>query len=231
MDKQSLELLLNQGESIERIAKRFRKDPSTVSYWMKKYGLASPYAAKHAARGAIEKERLEELVARGMTLAEIAHEVGRSKGTVRHWMREYGLKTLNSRGSRRGAAVAAAREVGALVATMTCAHHGRTEFVLEARGYYRCKRCRAERVARRRRHVKAIVVREAGGKCSLCGYDRCVAALHFHHVDPEDKQFHIALRGAARSLERVRREVKKCVLLCANCHAEVEAGVTALSLQ
>lgn len=202
-----------------------------VSYWMKKYGLTSPYAAKHAARGGIERNRLEELVQTGMTIAEIARELGRSKTTVRHWMREYKLKTLNSRGSRRGAAVAAAREVVALVATLTCAHHGQTDFALEARGYYRCKRCRAERVSRRRRDVKAIVVREAGGKCGLCGYDRCVAALHFHHIDPDDKQFHIALRGAARSLERVRLEVKKCVLLCANCHAEVEAGVTALPVQ
>jgi len=42
MDNQSLELLLGQGLSIERIAKRFGKDPSTVSYWMKKSGLESP---------------------------------------------------------------------------------------------------------------------------------------------------------------------------------------------
>jgi transposase-like protein len=231
MEKQSLELLLEQGESVERIAKRFGKDPSTVSYWMKKHGLTSPYAERHAARGGIERERLEALVGAGMTIAEIASEVQRSKGTVRHWLREYGLKTSNSRGSRRGPSVQAAKEAGKPVATMRCARHGVTEFVLEARGYYRCKRCRAERVARRRRDVKAIVVREAGGRCQLCGYDRCVSALHFHHIDPEDKRFHIALRGAARSLERVRREVQKCVLLCANCHAEVESGVTALPLQ
>ena len=111
---------------------------------------------------------------------------------------------------------------------MACAHHGSTDFILEGRGYYRCKKCRAERVAQRRRDVKAILVREAGGKCRLCGYDRWVGALQFHHTDPREKRFNIALRGVARSLERLRAEARECTLLCANCHAEVEAGVAAL---
>jgi transposase-like protein len=50
MDRSSLELLLERGESVERIAKRFGKDPSTVSYWMKKYGLTSPYMEKQSRR-------------------------------------------------------------------------------------------------------------------------------------------------------------------------------------
>lgn len=231
MDRESLELLLGQGESVERIARRFGKDPSTISYWMRRHGLAAPNREKHAARGGLERERLAALIERGMTIAEIAAEVQRSKTTVRYWLREYGLRTHNGRGSRRASSVAAARSAGLLVARMNCTKHGETEFVLEGRGYYRCKRCRAERVARRRREIKAIVVAEAGGRCQLCGYDRCVAALHFHHIDPARKRFHVALRGAARSLERVRAEVRKCVLLCANCHAEVEAGVKTLPLQ
>src|SRR5205085_12568528 len=96
MEKQSLEALLAQGESIERIAKRFGKDPSTVSYWMRKHGLKSPYAEKHAAKGGIERERLEELVNAGLSIAEIASAVGRSKATVRHWLRRYELRTRGS---------------------------------------------------------------------------------------------------------------------------------------
>ena len=80
MNKQSLELLLEQGTSIERIARRFGKDPSTVSYWVRKHGLASPYAQKHAAKGGIERDRLEALVEAGRTIAEIAEQAGRSKG-------------------------------------------------------------------------------------------------------------------------------------------------------
>jgi transposase-like protein len=228
MDKESLQLLLDQGLSIGRIAKRFGKDPSTVSYWMHKHGLVSPYRDKHAAKGGLDRQRLEALLDRGMTIAAIAAEVGRSQATVRHWLREYGLRTKNARGRRPVGVSQAAKEAGLLTMTMTCPRHGETRFILEGRGYYRCKQCRSERVARRRRDVKAILVREAGGKCQICGYDRWIGALHFHHLDPESKQFNIALRGVGRSLARLRAEARKCVLLCADCHSEVEAGIHAL---
>jgi hypothetical protein len=70
-------------------------------------------------------------------------------------------------------------------------------------------------------------VTEAGGSCALCGYHRYVGALHFHHVDPSTKAFVLG-GGATRSLERTRQEAAKCVLLCSNCHAEVEAGLKLL---
>jgi len=62
MDKQSLEFLLNRGTSVQEIAKRFGKDPTTVSYWLKQYGLVAPNREKYAAKGGIARERLEELV-------------------------------------------------------------------------------------------------------------------------------------------------------------------------
>jgi hypothetical protein len=58
----------------------------------------------------------------------------------------------------------------------------------------------------------------------VCGYDRCVAALQFHHRDPREKTFTPSSKGVTRSLEKAREEARKCVLLCANCHAEVEAS-------
>ena len=76
--------------------------------------------------------------------------------------------------------------------------------------------------------VKEVLVEEAGGACHLCGYDRNVGALHFHHVDPDAKAFGPAQHGEARSIARSRAEAAKCVLLCANCHAEVEAGIAQL---
>ena len=77
--------------------------------------------------------------------------------------------------------------------------------------------------------MKEILVAEAGGRCQLCGYDRHAAALHFHHVHPSAKSFGLARRGVTRSLNEVRAEAAKCVLLCSNCHAEVEAGLVALT--
>ena len=230
MDKQSLELLLAQGVSIERIAKRFGKDPSTVSYWMHKHGLVSPYRERHAAKDGISRKRLEELVEAGSTIAEIAEEVGLSKGAVRHWLRVHGLRTKRARGERMKIA-RAAKKAGLVRVSMACPRHGDSEFVLEGRGYYRCIRCRAESVVRHRQKVKAVLVQEAGGQCVVCGYSRHVRALEFHHLDPDLKRLGLSSQGVTYSLARLRAEAKKCVLLCANCHREVEDGVASLPLE
>lgn len=81
---------------------------------------------------------------------------------------------------------------------------------------------------RRRKEIKSILVAEAGGACCLCEYDRCNRALQFHHRDPELKAFSIA-RQTSISLDRARAEALKCVLLCSNCHAEVEDGLVDLA--
>jgi transposase-like protein len=231
VDKQSLELLLAQGVSVERIAKRFGKDPSTISYWMKKFGLESAHAEKHRARGGIERSRLEELVEAGMTIAEIALEVERFKATVRHWLQRHGLRTKSRRGRRTDSRARAPRAAGELATRLTCPRHGETEFSLEGRGYYRCKRCRSEAITRRRRKMKEILVDEAGGHCCLCGYDACLAALEFHHLDPLEKRLEINAKGTSLALDTLRAEARKCVLLCSNCHAEVEVGVTEVPLE
>ena len=62
----------------------------------------------------------------------------------------------------------------------------------------------------------------------LCGYDRSLSGLHFHHVDPAQKAFALSRQGVTRSLAAARAEAGKCVLLCSNCHAEVEAGTAQL---
>ena len=76
MERESLALLLSQGWSVERIAARFGKHPSTVSYWMDKYGLEAVNREKHAARGGIPRERLEAPVAADKTIQGIAAELG-----------------------------------------------------------------------------------------------------------------------------------------------------------
>jgi hypothetical protein len=106
-----------------------------------------------------------------------------------------------------------------------CPKHGPTNFYARCDGGFRCAKCSAEAVSRRRRSVKLQLVEEAGGSCRICGFDEHPAALQFHHLDPSKKDFHLGHAGSTRSLERMRSEAEKCVLLCANCHALVEAGV------
>jgi len=76
--------------------------------------------------------------------------------------------------------------------------------------------------------VKQALILEAGGGCVLCGYDRYQGALQFHHLDPSTKEFALSREGVTIAIDRSRAEAQKCVLLCANCHAEVEGGVASL---
>jgi Homeodomain-like domain len=174
---------------------------------------------------------LEALVEAGMSIAEIATVVGRSKGAVRHWLTRYELRTRGAAGRKETAARRAARHAGVLEIVMVCPHHGETVFILEGRGYYRCKRCRADGVVRHRQKVKSILVEEAGGCCVICGYDRHIRALQFHHLQPSLKRLAVSSQGVTYSIETLRGEARKCVLLCANCHAEVEAGAAELPLE
>ena len=110
-----------------------------------------------------------------------------------------------------------------------CRHHGWTEFANYAPrtdgNRWRCKRCVGEAVRRRHHKVRRILIAEAGGCCALCGYDGCVINLHFHHVDPETKAFNMSM-AAGKSEAAYRAEMAKCVLVCANCHGEIESGMT-----
>jgi hypothetical protein len=79
-------------------------------------------------------------------------------------------------------------------------------------------------VTKKRQGNKAKLVDEFGGRCIRCGYDKSVAALHFHHIE-NDKSFGIAFKGATVSYEKLKSEAEKCILICANCHAEEHSGV------
>lgn len=65
-----------------------------------------------------------------------------------------------------------------------------------------------------------MIVDYLGGKCSNCGYNKCVAALDAHHIDPSNKSFALSHRGLTKSWDRIKEEANKCRLLCANCHRE-----------
>jgi hypothetical protein len=77
-------------------------------------------------------------------------------------------------------------------------------------------------IARRRLELRRWVVDRLGGKCEICGYDKCLTALEAHHVDPSIKDFNIS---DVTSVERIEVELEKCVLLCANHHREVHEGL------
>ena len=80
-----------------------------------------------------------------------------------------------------------------------------------------------------RERTKDRVVRAMGGECQICHYHRCFKALELHHLDPSVKEYSLgAMRASPRSWDRIVIELRKCVLLCSNCHKELHAGETEL---
>ena len=206
MERAELKDLLGKGLSLEQIAALVDKDASTVGYWAKKHGIAAVHSERHAAKGGICASALTTLVEEGLSTREIGARLGLSQGTVKHWLRRHGLKTRR----RRAASERRTRGEDPDHEVMRCPRHGSTDFWLESRGIYRCLKCRSEAVSRRRRRVKQILVAEA------------------HHRKASHKLFGLASRGSTRSLDLARAVARKCVLLCSNCHAEVEAAMVKL---
>jgi transposase len=226
MNRRMLETMVARGWSLEQIGRKVGRHPSTVSYWLDKYGLDASGRDRHRARGGLSRELLTELVAQELTVAEIGRVVDRCSTTVRYWLRFHGLET-SAAARRRGHTTS--DRTGPREQERPCPKHGLVRHVRRRNGSFRCARCTGEAVTRWRRRAKQRLVEEAGGACALCGYDRCLGALEFHHLDPAAKRFSLSLKGAARAFDTLREEARKCLLLCANCHAEVENGVVVLN--
>jgi transposase len=159
MDRTSLEQMLDQGLSLAEIGRRFDLHESTVGYWVEKHGLRAANRDKHVARGRLERRDLAPLVAAGMSTTQIADAVGRSKTTVRHWLREYGLATQWAERRR-------ASGEGQPRLRLRCPRHGMTIFRRRSDSGYKCARCRTEAVSRRRTQGQAHT--SGGGGRQMC---------------------------------------------------------------
>ena len=87
-----------------------------------------------------------------------------------------------------------------------------------------------EAVAKRRKKIRLRAIEESGGKCIKCGYNKYPEVLEFHHRNPTEKDFSISKKGHYRSWKRISEEIKKCDLLCANCHRELHAEIDKLTV-
>lgn len=105
-----------------------------------------------------------------------------------------------------------------------CVIHGITKHKTIGRNTnarLRCFKCACDAVQKRRKHLKIKAVEYLGGECKICSYSKCITALEFHHNNPLEKDFSISSDGSTRGWERIKPELDKCTLLCANCHREV----------
>jgi predicted transcriptional regulator len=152
----------------------------------------------------MEKHTLLKFITEGFSQREIAEKLSVSQTTVRYWLNRHDLKTFLARTEQR-----------------ICRRCGETdESKLRSGCRYICKICDSKRTVERHRLYKKKAVAYKGGKCSKCGYCKCLGALDFHHTDPKQKDPDWK-NMKHRSFESVIHELDKCVLVCKNCHAEI----------
>mgnify|MGYP002776999935 FL=1 len=89
-----------------------------------------------------------------------------------------------------------------------------------------CKKCWALRKRGYVQRFKLQCVRYKGNRCCICSYQKCIGALEFHHLNPNEKDFGISKRGGRGAFtDKVKAELDKCILVCANCHREIHEGM------
>lgn len=167
------------------------------------------------------KGALQKLCKQGKSHREIAAVLGVSATTVGWWLHAYKLRSVNGTNTRS-------------TKKPKCKVCGTTN---PKKFYYgrksKCKRCwsKSHTLAfsqprrERRAMLKYAAVQAKGGCCQICGYRGNLAALQFHHPNKDEKHegWHLLFRSASASSKHARvlaKELQKCILLCANCHAE-----------
>jgi hypothetical protein len=122
------------------------------------------------------------------------------------------FKSHNTRQLQKGPAVGE---------PFVCGDCGNTFLYDRSKGHKK-DRCHTCYENNRRHIIKLRAIEYKGGCCQLCHYNRCEQSLHFHHVDPSQKEFRFQ---GNRSWETTRKELDKCILVCSNCHGEIHAGL------
>ena len=80
--------------------------------------------------------------------------------------------------------------------------------------------CKSKKNLKRKENKENLVIL-MGGKCVKCGYNKCMQALEFHHIDAKKKKFGLDAKTLDWSFKKIVKEAKKCLLVCCNCHREI----------
>lgn len=74
-----------------------------------------------------------------------------------------------------------------------------------------------------RLRTKQRLVDAFGSNCGICGYNKCISALEFHHLNEKEKEF--GLSCVTKSWDKIVKEARKCIMICSNCHSEIHSGL------
>jgi len=157
----------------------------------------------------MNKELLIEQINQGYSTWKIAELNNTTQPNIRYWLKKYNFKTQRTINSIENNRIC-----------LTCNNtKSQEQFYKRGEKYMsHCIDCFLKNNTIKRQQVKQQCVDYLGGKCSKCGYNKCIAALDFHHLDVTQKDKTYV--NNRMSFEKLKPELDKCVLLCANCHRE-----------
>lgn len=168
----------------------------------------------------MEKEILEKYLKDGMSLNKISEISGKSLTTIIYWKNKHGLHSTHKNFKESGT-----KEYGDKRFCPRCKKDCDTSYFYKRRGKENssvyCKKCTTEQTLERTRKFKYKMVEYKGGCCSRCGYKKSISALEFHHLDPSKKDFTLSHSRCTKFDDRIKNELDKCIMVCANCHREI----------
>jgi hypothetical protein len=173
----------------------------------------------------MKKEELEIMIDNGKSLNQISKDTGKSLTTIRYWVKKYDIPFNTKNFSEQGI-----KEYGQLRFCPKCKNNCSIDEFYNRRGKkgssVYCKKCTTDQVVERTKKLKQLMVDYKGGCCQVCGYNKYIGSLDFHHINPEEKDFTIAHIRHYKFDDLIKKELDKCLLVCSNCHREIHGGIT-----
>jgi predicted transcriptional regulator len=168
----------------------------------------------------MEKTKLEKLyIAQDLSQREVAKKLSISQTSVRYYLDKYKIaknKISDSRVNKDK--ICPKCNTFKLANEFYCSKRNSKQ---QAGSW--CKACMKQQVLERQRKYKQQALDYKGGKCEICGYDKYQGALEFHHINPSEKDFELSKFSKAPLSDEGRKELDKCILLCANHHREAHS--------
>lgn len=173
----------------------------------------------------MEKEILEKLVNENKSINEIANILDKTISSTRYWIQKYGFKTNGKTGIKTER-----YEYCVICNTKTINGKMYCSDNCKSKRYYKNNTTKCLDIDKNsRKTFKLLALDYCGNKCKNCGYAKNSAALSFHHIDPNEKDFKFAGIRSTTLKEEHKKELDKCITVCENCHMTIHDSIEKLN--
>jgi hypothetical protein len=169
----------------------------------------------------MDKDLLVSYVEQGLSIYTIGKKFNKAPTTIRYWLKKYELKTKN-KSFKDGYHISNKLDKdNQFCSCCKIKLNASNAYFRKNKQIYhpKCKNCLSKETKDSRKNNKERAIEYKGGCCSRCGYNKNIASLEFHHLNPLEKEI-TPSKLINRKWEILKKEIDKCVLLCSNCHKE-----------